>query len=497
MWVIVLLGIAYFLTRLPNLTLLPVFADEAIYIHWSQVIWHDATNRFIPLSDGKPPLFMWLMVPFLKVISEPLLAGRSLSVLSGLMTLIGVFLLSRKLFSQKVAILAAILVILQPFLLFYDRLALVDSMLTAFGVWAFYGALLLFEKPDIGKGILLGTVWGGAMLTKPSGGFYPLLTPPFLLLFSVKTWFAKIKKLLAPAFLASGYGLGFYNVLRLSGAFHMITSRSADYLRSKNELLTNPFQFIPNTSKVMLEWLASYFSWLGMVFLAVVVGMVIVKRSKKAALLLLWVLFPFFLEAAIGKIVYPRYLLVTVPFILILISWGLVELVAWSGGKRWLKVGVGFLGLIVLGFWSLFDWRLLTDPGKAPLHQAEKEQYLQEWAAGYGIREVADYLRSLPKDREVVVATEGYFGTLPNGLQIYLSGFDNLKVYGVGQPIYHFPDELSQARDKQIEAYLVVNDTRMQMENRSALELVAEYPKPAGPKGQQKLQFYRVLPKSQ
>ena len=177
---LVLLVLVFLGLRLANLAVLPVFADEAIYIHWAQVIWHDATNRFIPLSDGKPPLHMWLMVLFLKVIENPLMAGRLLSVSAGLATLIGSYLLAKKLFSQKVAIIVGILVVLQPFLLFYDRLALVDSLLTAFGVWSFYLGLLLFKKPTLGKGMLLGTLWGGAMLTKPGGAFFPLMTPPFI-----------------------------------------------------------------------------------------------------------------------------------------------------------------------------------------------------------------------------------------------------------------------------------------------------------------------------
>ena len=238
MLIILVLSVIFLITRLINLTILPVFADEAIYIHWAQVIWHDASNRFIPLSDGKPPLFMWLMVPFLKIFSDPLVAGRLLSIFSGLAILIATYLLTEKLFSKKTALIASIFVIFQPFLLFYDRLAIVDSMLTGFGIWSFYLALLLFEKPTIGKGLILGTLWGGAMLTKPTGFYFPLLTPFFLLLFPTKKWLDKIKKLFIPSILASGYALGFFNVLRLSPAFHMLGSRSTDYFRTMQDFLT-------------------------------------------------------------------------------------------------------------------------------------------------------------------------------------------------------------------------------------------------------------------
>ena len=85
---IILLALVYLLTRLPNLTSIPVFGDEAIYLRWSQLIKNVETLRFVPLTDGKQPLYMWLTVPFLKIVPDPLYAGRFLSVLIGLGSLI-------------------------------------------------------------------------------------------------------------------------------------------------------------------------------------------------------------------------------------------------------------------------------------------------------------------------------------------------------------------------------------------------------------------------
>src|SRR5579872_353447 len=87
-----LLGIlaVYFLARLPSLTLQPIFADEAIYIRWAQIAKAVPSLRFVSLQDGKTPLFMWAMAPFLAIFADPLLAGRLLSVVSGFFTLLGV-----------------------------------------------------------------------------------------------------------------------------------------------------------------------------------------------------------------------------------------------------------------------------------------------------------------------------------------------------------------------------------------------------------------------
>jgi len=498
MLIFLILSLIFLITRLLNLTLLPVFADEAIYIHWAQVIWHDAANRFIPLSDGKPPLFMWLMVPFLKVFSDPLLAGRLLSVSSGLSGLIGVYLLTEKLFSRKVAILASIFVILQPFLLFYDRLAVVDSMLTTFGVWSFYAAYLLFEKPTIGKGVILGTLWGGAILTKPTGIYFPLLTPAFIFLFPFKKWPDKIKKLFIPSVLASGYALGFFNVLRLSPAFHMLGSRSADYMRTTQEFLTNSFEYIPDTAKVMFLWLVSYFSWWMIPILAAGLISALKKRKKEIGLLFLWIAAPFLVQVLIGKIIYPRYLLITVPFFLIILSWAILEIFKTPGVIRVNNTRCLLAFLLLGGMvanWLYFSFWLLTNPAKAPLDHAEKEQYLYEWSAGFGIREIANYLKSLPKDKKIAVGTEGYFGTLPNGLQIYLDGEKNIDIFGVGQPIVSFNQKLLDALGEGKEVYLVVNNTRFKIkqDQMSQLKLIGEYKKPKGPKGEEKLLFFKFL----
>src|SRR3989337_697389 len=85
--------IVAFALRIYNLTILPIFGDEAIYIRWSQVMRADPSLRFLPLSDGKQPLLMWSAIPLLKVFSDPLFAGRAVSVVSGVLTFLGVFAL--------------------------------------------------------------------------------------------------------------------------------------------------------------------------------------------------------------------------------------------------------------------------------------------------------------------------------------------------------------------------------------------------------------------
>src|SRR3989344_836362 len=98
MFFVVLIVLVFGFTRLFNLEAVPIFADEAIYIRWAQLLAYDWHNLFVPLTDGKTPLFMWLLAPWLRLGFDPLLAGRVLAAVSGLGTVAGVYFLAKKLF---------------------------------------------------------------------------------------------------------------------------------------------------------------------------------------------------------------------------------------------------------------------------------------------------------------------------------------------------------------------------------------------------------------
>ena len=130
---------AYFVSRVFNLTQLPIFNDEGIYIHWTKVAWHDAAWRFISLTDGKQPLQTWGTIPLLRVFpNDALFAGRMFSVLTGFFGLTGISLLLNYLFNKRTAYIGALSYIAIPYFLFYDRMAMVDSGVNAFFIWILF-----------------------------------------------------------------------------------------------------------------------------------------------------------------------------------------------------------------------------------------------------------------------------------------------------------------------------------------------------------------------
>jgi hypothetical protein len=320
-------------------------------------------------------------------------------------------------------------------------------------------------------GVILGLIAGAVLLTKPSGLLFLLLN---LLLLPMKN----IKKLIKPGLVTAVITAGLYNFLRLSSAFPLISSRSQDYLRSNQEILHNLFQYFLPTFKVFFSWLVSYLSWPAILLVMISLLLAVKKRTTIIIILFIWVLVPFLVQVSIGKIIYPRYLLPIIPFLIIILSWGLTRI----NKMLWL------LALVFIFSWLKFDWFILTNPLKAPLDPWERGQYLQQWSSGYGLKEIKDYLNNLPQDQQILVATEGSFGTLPNGLQIFFNQSDHIEILGVGFPDKTVSPAMEQALKEGKKVYLVVNAHRYNLSASNRLTLISEYVRP----GEEKLVFYEV-----
>jgi 4-amino-4-deoxy-L-arabinose transferase-like glycosyltransferase len=476
MWILGFLGIVLLaaVIRIYNLTLLPVFADEAIYIRWSQIMSNEATLRFLPLSDGKQPLFMWVLMFIVKRIADPLFAGRMVSVVSGLGSLVGVSVLSYVLTkSKKVALIAALIYAINPFVFFFDRLALVDSMLTMFGVWTFTFAVLTAKTKRLDLAMITGFLLGSAMLTKSTAMFFAILLPA--------TWvFVKDKKgllkLIGLNLVTVVIMFGMYNILRLGPNFNLIASRNQDYIYPLAHIFSKPLDpFLGHLGGVK-----NYFFLMGpisLVFLILMGTFVDFKKNIKSILpLLAWGILPILVTMEYFKVVTARYIVYTIPFFIII---GASAFLAKSKGiKLILYTALIFFTVQAV----LFDYKLLTNPDSAPLPSGEKTGYLTEWTAGHGIKEVSEYLKfqasELKPGEKIVVGTEGYFGTLPDGLQMYMQGTDNVVVIGVGLGFYKVPDPLAQSKLAGNETYLVINKSRVSFyADKIGLGLIASYQK--------------------
>jgi hypothetical protein len=503
------------LLRIYNLTIIPVFADEAIYIRWSQIMRNVPELRFLPLSDGKQPLFMWATIPFFKLFSDPLFAGRSLSVLCGLGTMVGVGVLTWILFAllrhpgldpgsasnsgmgkRQIAgqarndgyqqfilpLLAMFLYAISPFALFFDRLALADSMLSMFGIWTFIFAILAIKFQRLDAAMIAGFCLGGAFLTKSPALYFALLLPTTILSldFDKKRRTLRIIKTIGLWCVTWGIGYGFYNILRLGTNFQMLKSRSLDYVYPINHILSSPFDPLKPFLMEVVRWL-----WImgpSVFIILAILGVLFnwKKSPRQIIFLTILAIAPILASAEYAKVFTARYIFFSIPYFIILAA-SVVNALDASLLSGKLRVGIlGLLGAFV--FHSLFiDYCLLFIPQSAPLPRSERSGYLEEWTAGYGIKEIAIQLKkeqSEHPEEKIVVGTEGYFGTLPDGLQMYLNDAPSITVIGVGEPIRDVHTSLLESKKAGNKTYLVVNDSRFLGDSdKLNLQLIQKYPK--------------------
>lgn len=461
--------------RLINLTKLPIFADEAIYIRWAQVMRAEPSLRFLPLTDGKQPLFMWTVIPFLKIFSDPLFAGRLLSVISGTGTLIGVVFVSKLFFrSEKLAVLSAIFYALSPFSFFFERMALVDSLLSMFGVWSLFFFAKAVKTLRFDYAMFAGFALGGAFLTKSPAIFSALLLPSALLLTNVpkkRGGFVKFAaKLAMIAVLTYGIAFAMFNIMRLGSNFHMLSSRNLDYVHSYSHILKSPLDpFLPHLTDVV-DWFCDLGPFVIVPFLVGAVVWAIKKKSREAFVISLFAFLPILVQMEYAKVFTARYIFFTIPFIYILSPLAFRI----RGFLMRFFFVVLFVGFITWSLWQNF-W-FIKNPERASLPPNERSGYLEEWTAGTGIKEVSEYIIKYHKEKpeeKIVVGTEGYFGTLPDGLQIYLNNYPEITVIGTGLDFKEVPQSLIDSASSGNKTFFVVNDSRLK-EDFSKLNLIPE-----------------------
>ena len=428
--IIILLGL-YFITRLVNLDKWPIFTDEGIYIRWAKTAWHDASWRFISLTDGRQPLHTWGMIPFLKLFpNNPLLGGRMFSVFSGLLALIGFFITLFYLFGKKGAYIGSFLYITLPFFLFYDRMALIDSMVNAGFIWMFFTSVLLANTLNFGVALLFGLETGMFLLAKSSVKLFLLLSglAVFFIFFQHKL---KIKKRFynTVSFLilySASALLAFiiYNIQRLSPYFHFVSQKNHTFVLTMSELLHNPLQVFFKNIRILPVYVSGELGWTFIPFFLVGLFWLFKKKKDLFYYWLGWILLSYVAISLIAKVVFPRYLLFMGGLVLIPLAYYFVSL------KSVKKTVLSLIILLCVPLY--FNYIILYYPKLLPFPEIDKGQYVKGITAGWEIKEILNIARDNAKEKPVILLAEGDFGVVgdmlsaeltPNDKNIWVKGY--------------------------------------------------------------------------
>ncbi len=186
--ILLLIFLLGFLLRVFKVTSYPLYGDELTIIQDAYSILHtgrDVTGKVLPLTfsmgAGRPGGYVYASIPFVAIFGETVLGVRGLSILSGLGLIILMYLLAKKLFSERAGLIAAFMTAVSPWALNLSR----GGFEANFALFLALAGVLLFlsaQKKPISY-IFSAFVWGITIFTYPT---YKLVLPPFIL---VLIWF--------------------------------------------------------------------------------------------------------------------------------------------------------------------------------------------------------------------------------------------------------------------------------------------------------------------
>lgn len=412
----------YGLTRLTGLTVLPISNDEATWIHWAQIFHNDPAEVMISTSRFRPPLFVWLNAITLGAVSDPLAAGRWVSVLAGLASMIGLFFIGRDLFNRTVGFLAGLLYIVVPYTFFFDRLAIPAALLTALGIWMLRWSLHIARetRPRNRAFKILGGLIGAAFLVKTSAW---MLLPIVVLIFIFWEVYQK------PQFWKKiGIAAGISLAINLPVLLSILPGDPGDfyqYMFHKDEWIPLTLalgeygSFMWNGLMAVREFYVTYLTAPVLLVLTASFVYLFRERLRIERVLWIWLLIPPLIFTLLGGVLIgPQQYLIAIPPVLLLVAVAcdrlahfiLITLRKLFGRPHHAHIverSVALAGFMTLVLFSgaMFDKALMGDPFTAPLYQSERDFYLELKVSGTGVREAAQFIK---KEAEAFRKTAGH-----------------------------------------------------------------------------------------
>jgi len=425
---IVFLGLLYGLTRLLNLTGLPIFNDEAIYLDWGVRMWN-YHEPFLSLYDGKPPLLMWVFGTVVNIFTDPLLAGRLVSVVAGGLTLTGIYVLSKELYDDKIALAASAIYCLAPLFVFFDRQALMESAIAAMGVWTLILTLRLIKNPSFAPAFGLAMLWAGGIWIKTNAVVFVMAS---MLLMTTK----KDKKVVL------GYGafaLGLMLIMLLPLVAQKdaikILDLNSRFSLSIGEILKLPVDTWLGNLRSVIEigwWQVGLLMWL-----PVLKWVYKSKKSTADKRMLLWVGTLILVYAALSKVANPRYLVSFLPILAILMA-----------RATDVKKSVNKIALVAsLGVFVVFDGLLVAAPVKyfevleKVTVYSQARNYLTGFASGYGVKPAIDYVIQEIGPKDALVGIRLDAGNPESAVSLYMSKHTNIQTVYFDERSVELPKE--------------------------------------------------------
>lgn len=431
-YLLVWLSVGFVAIHLISLTLLPTFTDETNYLDWGWREIHMPGYLFYSLYDAKQPLMMWFFGLAETVIKDPLFAGRSVSVVTGLITALGVYAIAKKVFNTKTAILSFTIYSLTHYFFFFDRQALVESGMSAIIIWI---GVVLFTKTNLTlkKCFRLGLLFGLGYLTKSN--VLLVILSSLVILIAIhrveitSNFGASIAKIILIFATAAGINLPMIMHPWFSKYIHL----STQYTFTLSQLLEFPiaqwWKNVATTSSILFWFLTP------VLFVAIILG---ILKSKKYTIAL-WAIAPLVLQIILAKFLVSRYLVSYVPVLVIFASYFALS------QKRWLR-NILLLGIFLPSIY--LNFLLLTQPPQYfyQLSRVTNHSYIGGYvtaeASGYNLLVARKYFEDLATKGKYILGIAVFSGNPEAGLLVYFRNHPNISVTYLDSML--FADKLTE-----------------------------------------------------
>jgi 4-amino-4-deoxy-L-arabinose transferase-like glycosyltransferase len=403
--------LAGFWLRLQQLGALPIYWDEAFHIYYARapLIQHLYFSVF--------PFARWLNVILIAALQplglESLWIARLLSVILSLLTAASAYWVGRWLGSRTTGRLALVLYLVLPFAFFYDRQAMSDPIMAAFGAMGVVFGLRTLKTLSLRDALLSGLFIGLATLTKFSGVLYL----PVLFVGAALIPIANRRRALALAVVHAVVCIVLFGALFLLA--RQENGPSANPVGASNwchsPLCSGQFDLaqvvaLPLTNlRLYLDTIPSFYT--PTIWLLAVAALVFVTRSQRTKAWVLGIMafalaLPYILIADLFP---PRYLMFTLLPIAALAAYAFERLVNWlrtqdgwvGGTATTVLAAVVFAPALVLEGWQA------ASPFTMLMPTWEYNQYSAGWPGAIAAENIARYLSAHQKPNERINVLAG------------------------------------------------------------------------------------------
>jgi hypothetical protein len=408
--------IIYFAIRLPQLTLLPIFNDEAIYMDWGWRETHVPGFLYYSLYDAKQPFMMWLFGIFSNFFSNPLFASRLVSLLIGILSTTGIYFIGKELFNRKVGIVSALSYIVIPIFVLFDRQALLESAVIASNIWSFYFLnKALLEKRHIKYELLTGLSLALGFYSKSTAALFLTTTIAIFTFYFIKT-----RK--QTYFLRLGSIIGVFActilLLLINPQFWQTLPSNSRYVLTISELLKFPVLIWIQNAWGIAQ--IAFIFLTPLIFLFAFFTIIHSLYERKNVLLLIWIIIPLLIALLTLKGISQRYVVGVLPLFTILSSWGVIKVGTFLKKNRF-TISIALLiiplSLSLLLIYDPFDYFVLF----SKITPYSESGFINGQTSGFGIQQSINFLENENKKEPIIVTYAENSGNPESAISVLMS----------------------------------------------------------------------------